>query len=160
MNPWFQQQYPQWESRKSKRSLLSGALSLILPGLGQLLSARTDAALYSFFLTIAGYLFFIPLGIVCHIICIMDAYLAGYERELSMNTNRFRFSLSHLVRLPVSAAILSLFVPGLGQMTSGRLLAGLTWMIGICFGYSLLVVPGIVLHILCVLDASITASDV
>lgn len=52
------------------------------------------------------------------------------------------------------AALLSFFVPGLGQMVSGRVPAGLLWMMFTCLGYLCLVVPGIVLHILCVINAT------
>lgn len=52
------------------------------------------------------------------------------------------------------AALLSFFVPGLGQMCSGRVPAGLLWMMFTCLGYVCFIVPGIVLHILCVINAS------
>lgn len=52
------------------------------------------------------------------------------------------------------AALLSFFVPGLGQMVSGRVPAGLLWMMFTCLGYLCFVVPGIVLHILCVINAT------
>ena len=52
------------------------------------------------------------------------------------------------------AALLSFFVPGLGQMCSGRVPAGLLWMMFTCLGYVCFIVPGIVLHILCVINAA------
>lgn len=51
------------------------------------------------------------------------------------------------------AAALSFFVPGLGQLYRGRALRGLAWLIAVTCGYLLLVVPGIILHLLCMLDA-------
>lgn len=47
---------------------------------------------------------------------------------------------------------LSLIIPGSGQVYAGRPLAGLAWFIAVTLGY-LLIVPGILLHILCVLSA-------
>jgi TM2 domain-containing membrane protein YozV len=52
------------------------------------------------------------------------------------------------------AALLSFFVPGLGQMCSGRVPAGLLWMMFTFLGYVCFIVPGIVLHILCVINAA------
>ena len=52
------------------------------------------------------------------------------------------------------AALLSFFVPGLGLMCSGRVPAGLLWMMFTCLGYVCFIVPGIVLHILCVINAA------
>lgn len=52
------------------------------------------------------------------------------------------------------AALLSFFVPGLGQMCSGRVPAGLLWMMFTCLGYVCFIVPGMVLHILCVINAT------
>lgn len=52
------------------------------------------------------------------------------------------------------AALLSLFMPGLGQMCSGRVPAGLLWMMFTIMGYFCLIIPGFVLHILCVINAS------
>ncbi len=50
--------------------------------------------------------------------------------------------------------LLSFFVPGLGQMCSGRVPAGLLWMMFTCLGYVCFIVPGIVLHLLCVINAA------
>ena len=52
------------------------------------------------------------------------------------------------------AALLSLFMPGLGQMCSGRVPAGILWMMFTIMGYFCLVVPGFILHILCIINAS------
>lgn len=51
-------------------------------------------------------------------------------------------------------ALLSFFVPGLGQICTGRVPAGLLWMMFVMIGYFPLVVPGIILHILCIINAS------
>lgn len=51
------------------------------------------------------------------------------------------------------AALLSLFMPGLGQMCSGRVPAGLLWMMFTIMGYLCFIVPGLILHVLCVSNA-------
>lgn len=53
-----------------------------------------------------------------------------------------------------TAALLSLFIPGLGQMYKGQIVNGLAWFLFVVVGYFLLIVPGLVLHLLCVLGAA------
>ncbi len=52
------------------------------------------------------------------------------------------------------SALLSLFMPGLGQMCSGRVPSGILWMMFTIMGYFCLIVPGFILHILCIINAS------
>jgi len=54
---------------------------------------------------------------------------------------------------PGAAVVLSFFIPGLGQLYRGRLGRGILWFIGVVIGYFLLVVPGIIAHIFCLVDA-------
>lgn len=54
---------------------------------------------------------------------------------------------------PGTAAVLSLIIPGAGQMYKGRVGVGITWLISTIIGYFMLILPGIVLHIACVFDA-------
>lgn len=51
------------------------------------------------------------------------------------------------------AAVLSFLLPGLGQVYRGSVLAGLLWLVVVLLGYAMLIVPGLVLHILCVVRA-------
>jgi TM2 domain-containing membrane protein YozV len=51
------------------------------------------------------------------------------------------------------AGLLSLVIPGLGQMYKGQVINGLVWLVIVVAGYALLVFPGLVLHLLCVLGA-------
>ncbi len=51
------------------------------------------------------------------------------------------------------AAILSFFIPGLGQLYKGSLLAGFIWFIAVVLGYIFLIIPGIFFHVLCLIDA-------
>ena len=52
------------------------------------------------------------------------------------------------------AAVLSLFIPGAGQMYKGKVGQGIAWLIFTVLGYVALVVPGIVLHLICIFHAA------
>jgi hypothetical protein len=52
------------------------------------------------------------------------------------------------------AALLSLVVPGAGQLYAGRPLSGAAWFAVVTIGYLLLILPGILLHVLCVASAA------
>lgn len=54
---------------------------------------------------------------------------------------------------PTVAVILSLLVPGLGQLYRGRLVGGVGWFVLVGLGYVAFVIPGLVLHLLCILAA-------
>ena len=54
---------------------------------------------------------------------------------------------------PGIAAVLSFFVPGLGQIYKGQIGRGLLWLAGTGLGYAALVIPGIVVHIVCIFNA-------
>ena len=56
-----------------------------------------------------------------------------------------------------AAAVLSMIVPGAGQLYAGRPLSGVAWFALVTMGYLLLVVPGILLHILCIAAAASAA---
>ena len=51
------------------------------------------------------------------------------------------------------AAILSLIIPGLGQMYKGQVFNGLAWLVIVIIGYVAFIIPGIVLHLCCILGA-------
>lgn len=51
------------------------------------------------------------------------------------------------------AGIASFFVPGLGQILKLRVLSGILWFIFVGIGYFLFVVPGLVLHLFCIINA-------
>jgi hypothetical protein len=53
-----------------------------------------------------------------------------------------------------AAAVLSMIVPGAGQLYAGRPLSGIAWFALVTVGYLLLIVPGVVLHILCIASAA------
>lgn len=53
-----------------------------------------------------------------------------------------------------TAAVLSFVLPGLGQMYKGQVLNGLLWLILTVLGYAAFIIPGIFLHICCIVGAS------
>lgn len=55
---------------------------------------------------------------------------------------------------PGIAALLSLFLPGAGQMYRGKVGVGLLWFIGVIIGYVMFIVPGLVLHLICIFSAA------
>ena len=56
------------------------------------------------------------------------------------------------------AALLSLVVPGAGQLYAGRPFSAVSWFVVVTLGY-LLIVPGILLHILCIASAAAAAHN-
>lgn len=52
------------------------------------------------------------------------------------------------------AAVLSFFIPGLGQIYKGQIISGLVWLLIVPIGYLALIVPGLILHVMCVWGAS------
>ena len=55
---------------------------------------------------------------------------------------------------PGVAAVLSLVIPGAGQMYKGQIFNGLAWLFFVIIGYAFFIVPGIVLHLCCIVGAS------
>lgn len=55
---------------------------------------------------------------------------------------------------PGVAAVLSLVIPGAGQMYQGKIGVGFLWLLCVSIGYLLFIFPGLVLHILCVVMAA------
>ncbi|MGH0029458.1 MAG: hypothetical protein ACQGVC_06690 [Myxococcota bacterium] len=60
---------------------------------------------------------------------------------------------------PGVSAVLSVIVPGLGQVYSGRLLAGAIWFLATAFCYSAVLLPGFLAHAFCVWSAYESAKD-
>jgi TM2 domain-containing membrane protein YozV len=54
---------------------------------------------------------------------------------------------------PSTAAFLSFLIPGWGQMRRGKIKVGLIWMLVVLVGYFLMIVPGLILHLINMLDA-------
>jgi len=53
---------------------------------------------------------------------------------------------------PLLAATLSLVIPGAGQLYTGNVLSAILWFVVVTAGYAL-IVPGILLHLLCIAAA-------
>lgn len=54
---------------------------------------------------------------------------------------------------PGVAIVLSLLIPGAGQMYKGQVIKGLLLLAVTAIGYAAFVIPGILLHLLCIFDA-------
>lgn len=52
------------------------------------------------------------------------------------------------------AALISLIIPGAGQIFNGHILSGFCWLVLTPLGYLMLFIPGLILHILCVFSAA------
>lgn len=57
---------------------------------------------------------------------------------------------------PGLAAALSLFIPGAGQLYTGRVVSALLWFLVVTAGYAL-ILPGLVLHVFCIASAAASA---
>lgn len=55
---------------------------------------------------------------------------------------------------PGIAAVLSFFIPGLGQIYKGQIFNGIAWLISVPIGYFFFVVPGLILHLFCIIGAT------
>lgn len=56
---------------------------------------------------------------------------------------------------PALALILSIFLPGLGHLYKRKVISGIIWFIIVVIGYIMFIVPGIILHILCIISSAI-----
>lgn len=56
--------------------------------------------------------------------------------------------------IPGIAGLLSFLIPGAGQMYKGNVVSGIFWFIFTIIGYFLLVIPGLILHLICIVTAA------
>jgi len=54
---------------------------------------------------------------------------------------------------PVIAMLLSLLIPGLGQIYKGQPINGLIWFVLTAIGYVFFIIPGLILHFCCIIGA-------
>jgi TM2 domain-containing membrane protein YozV len=54
---------------------------------------------------------------------------------------------------PRTAAFLSFLIPGWGQFRKGKRRQGAVWLVVVIAGYLIFVVPGVILHLLCIIEA-------
>lgn len=59
--------------------------------------------------------------------------------------------------LHTTAALMSLLVPGAGQVYKGRIPAGVAWFVVIVASYALVGLPAILVHLMCVVTAGSAA---
>lgn len=57
---------------------------------------------------------------------------------------------------PTLAALLSLFIPGAGQLYAGRVVSAFLWFMVVGAGY-FLIIPGLILHMFCMVSAAASA---
>lgn len=55
---------------------------------------------------------------------------------------------------PGLAAVLSVLLPGLGQIDKGQIIIGIPWFFLVAIGYAALFLPGLVLHFCCIVGAA------
>lgn len=53
------------------------------------------------------------------------------------------------------AILLSVFFPGVGQMYKGQVFNGAVWLVIVALGYVFFIVPGLILHLCCIVGASL-----
>jgi hypothetical protein len=54
---------------------------------------------------------------------------------------------------PGVAAVLTFFIPGLGQIYKGQVINGVVWFFLVTMGYAALILPGLILHFFCIIGA-------
>ena len=54
---------------------------------------------------------------------------------------------------PAIAGILSFLIPGLGQIYNRQYIKGIVSFLATTFGYYLLIIPGLIIHLLVIIDA-------
>lgn len=52
------------------------------------------------------------------------------------------------------AGLLSFLIPGAGQIYKGKPIAGMLWFVLTLIGYAAFIIPGIFLHVMCVVMAT------
>lgn len=57
------------------------------------------------------------------------------------------------------AAIMTMMLPGLGQMLKGQIMPGIFWALGVGFGYFSYFWPGLIIHAFCILDAALSKGE-
>jgi TM2 domain-containing membrane protein YozV len=55
---------------------------------------------------------------------------------------------------PGTAAFLSFMIPGWGQIYKGQKITGIIWLVVTITGYFFMVIPGLLIHAFCTLEAA------
>ncbi|REJ90923.1 MAG: hypothetical protein DWQ35_15500 [Planctomycetota bacterium] len=61
--------------------------------------------------------------------------------------------MAHRRWSPLVAMLLSFLIPGVGQMYKGQVVNGIVWLLVVVVGYFFLIIPGLVLHLFCIVGA-------
>ena len=86
-----------------------------------------------------------------------DAVKCRYCGEFLTNSVNDRINQSAGIQQnfnPGIAAVLSFFIPGLGQLYKGNIGGGILWFAACAIGYILFIIPGVILHIVCIVNAA------
>lgn len=93
-------------------------------------------------------------------LAIVDALrLASELRGMSMSDNN-RPIIIQQISAPQPkwnkgiAGLLSFLIPGMGQIYKGKPIIGMGWFALTLVGYMLFIVPGVILHVMCVVAAT------
>lgn len=88
----------------------------------------------------------------------LQAVKCRYCKEPLQDSNGFRPEPTIVINQrgwsPGVAAVLSFLIPGLGQIYKRNVLSGIIWFIIVPLGYVLLFVPGLILHLICIITAA------
>ncbi|MGE3609345.1 MAG: hypothetical protein AB7I27_07145 [Bacteriovoracaceae bacterium] len=57
------------------------------------------------------------------------------------------------------AAIMTMMLPGLGQLMKGQIMPGIFWALIVGFGYFSFFWPGLIFHIFCIMDAAFSHGE-
>jgi TM2 domain-containing membrane protein YozV len=77
---------------------------------------------------------------------------ADFDDEFGLGFDR-REIVVRRAPSPGVAAVLSVLIPGLGQVYGGRLLAGAIWFLATSFCYWAILLPGFIVHAFCIWSA-------
>lgn len=83
-----------------------------------------------------------------------EAKRSGMQQQIMINNVQSGSTDREREWNALVAFILSFWIPGLGQIYKGHVGAGIAWFIFVIGGYVMLIVPGLVLHIICLVDAA------
>lgn len=87
---------------------------------------------------------------------IVDPKLRAHQQK--MYQDRLAAAKANAKWNPAVAAILSFFIPGLGQMYKGNVFSGLLWLVATSIGYFMLILPGVILHLACIFFALVAGN--
>jgi len=85
---------------------------------------------------------------------LLDATLSATKNQPLYNTTTIIEQRPERKWSPGVAALLSFIIPGAGQMYKGHVVRGLFWFVLTIVAYCFFIIPGIVLHVICIVSAA------